>query len=788
MALIEVALKVPQFGQVIDLALTSAPIPVPTLAALGPTRLVSGLRWGQAVVVTDLPGIANQPGKVPAQVPVTVVHVSVDELRLNAAAPGSSSPATAWLLVSATPGRILVDIIAMAFPGRAPDIYSDPVSMGGTSVPLPKEVQAASAAIVATNEIITIRFGTKPGDDLLTPAADPEMGDGNWRIRVSGEFFTEYVLDALNAVAAKPPDSTEVEDSPTAIWTTLPFGAQWAVLAGIGLKKVDACPGLFSDVDISVSVSATLTLDVKPGDDTFGVNVLVRTDASDWDSFRCWAGSGGLASVAISSIFTPVVGIGFAIGTGIAIGEVVKTDAGASLDGFSAGKALTQVASDDTSITLAGVFAVPKLPPVFNTPTVTAEGLVVTGTMLLPPASLEPIFVPDGGLLSGVWHGYYSCRDKVWRRDFLLPSIKIANAASAIGIKLPAVPVRIFPTSAVEPNNQWRLDVLTTIEPVQWVEMVALAPVNGTSGRLYLHTDAGIRRFDVPPLPPPPPVPDDLTIALAAFNCRLWPEVISERVKLTWLVDPPEFDGADPELPVIRQWMLAIEQLAAGSAVSVRAVRGAETVTLLRGLTADVNGEFIFEAVTDSRTELELNLHVSEGRTGVRLMQRWLLPTSGFDIGVPALALARHKGAIFALTGGRLFRIDRASNQMTSLPSRQRGLINSRGRLILWGESGIEELDGNQVLRLSRHSVEGVLSGPQPEPRLVGASEIYDIDGRVRGRRDHKTRIRNVLPLFSISLSERQVVAAFENQLVFATPALTNVRTDYAIGNTATSR
>lgn len=785
MALVEVAFKKPQFIQSIELILTSAPIPLPTFAALGPTRLVSELGWDNVALVAGLAGIAPQPGKLLAEASLTIRHVSVDELRLNGGAPGSVIAATAWLILSASPQRVNVDLLAVVFPNRAPDVYPAPVPIGSSAfraIQVP-EVQIAAAALVPGNETVIIRYGTKPEDDLLTVAIDPEMNGGNWRIRVSGEFFAEYVLDGLNKAVAKPPDGTEVEDSPGAAWVNLApelgQDPEWAVLGGFGLKKPNACPGLFGDVDLSVSVTALLRVDPNVDDNTLGLNLHISSDASDWDTFRCWAGTGGLVGVALSWIVTPIVGIGVAIGSGIAIGEVIRLDVGSQLEGLDVGL-LKQVASDDTSVTFAGKLPLPQLPQSVATAELGQDGLVVIGTILLGSAKRVPLFDPNGGQLSGKWRGYYSCGDKSWRRDFQIPSILAADSAFFFGTKPIFIPVRIFPTSVVEPNNQWRLDVLTTTEPFQYVQMTALAPSEGNSGRLYLHTTAGIRRFDVPPLPAPPPVPDPLTIALAAFNCRLWPEFITEQVMLQWLIDPPELIRENPELRPIRQWLLSAELLTAGSTIGVRALRGNQLTTAPLSLTAHADGEFAFETLTDSETELELSLDLAEGRTGVRLIQRWLVPTLAFDLGSPAIALAQNENAVVALTGTKLFMVDRLSNQISSIASRQRGLVKVGNRLIIWGESGIEELYGTQLHTLSEAAVAGVLDCQRSAPRFACGSKVYDINGQACGCRNAEMRIRDVTPPFSISLSKGQVVAAYKNKLVFAIPDLNNVRTDTA--------
>ncbi|MER9364307.1 hypothetical protein [Mesorhizobium sp. M0500] len=785
MALVEVALKKPQFGALLKLIVTAAPIPVPTFLALGSDRLVSDMQWGDVALANTLAGVIAPPGMLLAQAPVTVWHVSIAELRANPGALGSSTPATAWLLVSAEPGRVRVDLAGIAFPNRAPDIYPAPVPLGITALSLPSQVKVVGAALVSGDQCIMTRFGTRLADNLLSVVADPPMEGGNWRIRVSGEFFADFVRDALNSGVAKSPGGTLIEEPPSAAWAYIPFVERWGVVGGVGLEKVDACPGLFGDVDISVNVGAVLLLDPSASDGTLGLNLRISTDASDWDSFRCWAGSGGLGGVVLAALIHPFVGIGVAIGSGIAVGEIIRLGAGDALDDVSVGNEMKQVSGDDTSVTFEGKVDLPALPQTVLTADAGPEGLVVTGTILLASASHTRSFTPNGGTLGGVWHGHFSCKENRWRQDFVIPSIRIADGANVLGKALPTVPVRVFHTSAVEPVGQWALDVLTTIEPVQYVEMKAIAPVPGNSGRLYLHTSAGIRRFEVAPLPTAPAIPNDLTLSVERVNCRLFTEVFSELTKLHWLVDPPELDRG---MPIIRQWLLTFERVAVGSTIVVHP-RGPEgMIAAGRRIDAPESGEVALEYLTAADTELDLEMRLSEGSTGVRLMQRWLQPTKMVDLGAPAIALARNGSTILALNGERLIQIDRESNQMITLPSRQHGLFVSGGRTLLWGQDGIEEVEGNYLRQVSAYPIKAAINSHQVDSILAGNSEMVELDGRARAQYEPAMQSRHLVPPFSIRLSSTQIVAAWRDQLVFATPLLADIRTDRIDAEMPTTR
>ena len=777
MALIEVTLNRPQFVQLIELVLTSAPIPVPTFVALGPTRLVSDLRWGEVSLVAELAGVPSEPGKIFAQALVVIGHVSVEELRLDPGALGATTSATAWLSLSAVPGRVQVDLVAMLFPNRAPDIFSPAVSIGRESLPLPSQVKATAAAVVAAQTTVTLRFATKSGDDLLAIASDPEMEGGNWRIRVSGEFFAENVSDALNKGLAALPAGTEIEDPISSIWTQVPFTNQWAAVSSVGLKKIDACPGLFGSVDVSVTIGAILAVDPHVDDKTLGLNLRISTDASDWDSFRCWAGTAGVASSALSWILTPVVGVAFAIGSGILVGEIVRTSAHAAVEGLDAGSPFVQTASDSTSTSFGATLPLPELPQSVGTATIGADGLVVTGTIVLASAVQTPVFDPNGGELAGVWRSGVDCGSGQWGTEFLLPSIKVADSASVLGMLRVQVPVSIFPTSVVEPTDKWRLDVLTTTEPIQYVTVASLAPSAGDTGSLYLHTSAGIRRFDIPPLSASPPVPDALAISLEVFNCRLWPEFISERVKMGWLVDPPVAGNVERGDP-LRQWLLTFEQLSAGSGITVHETGDGQTVeNILRDFTAEADGEVSMEIITGAQIQLGLNLRLVRGRTGVRLVQRWLLPLASFDLARPAIALTRHGRDLFALTGDRLFKIDVAGNKWSAISSQQRGLLSANGMLYLFGDGDIEVLKGTGLQKLSAQPFHGsVLRENLP---MLAAVDSLHVERIAKAGRDQNQRLLALQTPLSVRMSRHQFAVAYENQIIVVTPDKANVRADY---------
>ena len=80
MALIEVELLVERFSQFVQFVAATGPIPIGTVSALGPSRLIASFGWNQVTVGPAPPGFVVPSGALTARCDVTLRHVSTAQL------------------------------------------------------------------------------------------------------------------------------------------------------------------------------------------------------------------------------------------------------------------------------------------------------------------------------------------------------------------------------------------------------------------------------------------------------------------------------------------------------------------------------------------------------------------------------------------------------------------------------------------------------------------------------------------------------------------------------------
>ncbi|MFC4456567.1 hypothetical protein [Deinococcus sonorensis] len=802
MAFIEFEVKSPRFAELIRLVVSTAPIPVPTLPSLGQDRLISKIVWEDIEILPGVPGILT------AQAPITISHSSIAELRANPKAIPQVTQGVASLLVSASPSGLTVALASVHFEAQGQDDFSPPLlltELTERDLKLPGDMTADipvtifGAAIIASAEVFTVRFATSPDDDLFAPAANRLLDkDDEWLICISGNALAEILVTEITK-GMKKLDSDSgiaIEDEPSASWSWVPTTGKWAAVGSVGIVKVDACFSIFEvfdpsfAVDLSVNINTRVTFAPnaefrKVGDEILKTTLTVTSDVSDWDSARCWAGSAGVLSAIFAALFPPL-GISVGIGSLFAISELIRMFVGVEIAKESPTGNFMKVASDIGSATYEETIKLKTALPqsvLLSSAEAGAEGVVWMGKFgFLPPAEHLSEFTPDGGRLEGTWQGHYSCSQHRWEQNFLTPSIRVADSAVVIGQRFKTVPVKIFDTSQIEPASHWRYEVLTTVEAIQYVGVVSIDVSQGDECRLFLHTSAGICCFDIPPLQAPPPVPNELDLGImAVVNCRLYQEIFTPRVKLGWLIDPPPFHYGYPPL---RQWLLTIEHLPDGASAVLheheRADNARPRQRQVSRVVAERAGALWIERVTNDKTELDLELKMPSGEGGIRLAQRWLLPLRIIDLGAPATALTRVNQSVFTLTREQLVEVNLSSNDTSFSPTRQRGLAVDLGRLVLWGDEGVYELDGLRARQLISKPVLAVYRDQEGRLIYIGRSKAFYIDGRTAPLREQKetpSAIHEFLPA-SLTLDGGQIVAPWGQQLIFATSSVTNIQVD----------
>lgn len=778
MGLIEVEITDNNFSALTMLVASAGPIPVPTFGAIGNDRLIADLEWDGVVIGAAPPGFVAPPGTVPASASVKVRHVSVAELRADAGAAGTVTDATVWLLLSLAPGRLVVDAVRIDA-GGASQSFGPFLRLGTRPLALSGAGAIAGTALVHADGFVTLRFATAAGDAaaLLAPPANRLAGiGGGWLIRVSGEVLAEQVLARLRDGVDPPPSGTTIEDAPSASWSSV--GGGWGVNASVGLVKEDACPGLFGDVDMSVTVNVEASFTPNLSDETLRIQLRISSDASDWDTFRCWAGSAGIGALLLGGITTPIVGVAAGIGSLIAVSEIIRGEVGSQVTGTGVGGDLTKVSGDQTSATYEGKTPLPTLPQTVNDATVGADGLVVTGSILLAPATHTRTFSPAGGTLGGTWHGRFSCSKNRWMPEYAVEPVLITDEALVIGNHFANVPVTVFPTSIAEPPEHFALDYSNAAEINQYVGITALDVHAGQTGTVIVHTSAGVRRYDIAPVGPEPPAPSDVVIAAYVVNCKHFTEYFGPGVRIKWLVDPPPYELG---LPAIRQWLVSFAHVPAGATAALQPMAGdTEVGAPLRAQAAN-DGALVLEIVTDGATDVRLDFDVPGERPQARLSQRWLLPTQVVDIGAPVADLRRAGATIGALAADRLVTIDLARGETTPVPAGARGLARDGDRLVVWGDQGALAVGGAATRRLTHRPVSAVARDRLGRLALRAGDETFVVDG------DAVSVVEDAPPAMpgaprgtplSVSLPDGRVVAAWNDKIVVAIPGAVESHTN----------
>jgi hypothetical protein len=549
--------------------------------------------------------------------------------------------------------------------------------------------------------VVTLRFATSPSDNLLDTPLNllnvRETGD-DWAIRLSGEALAQQLLDRLASGVTPPPSGTNIEDAPEASWTW--NVGTWLAAGSVGLQKPDACPGLFGDVDISVTVKVAMqfTPDAAAVPPVLNLQVRIWSDASDWDSFRCWLGSGGIASVLLGAITGPIVGVVTGVATLIVVGEIIRLDAGSEVAGTPLGGSLALVSSDSTSATYAGNAPLPSLASsgigTVSGATVNEFGVVVTGKILFLPAQHKVTFNPSEGTLPSRLTRTFSCSSHSWEHDVAVQDIQISDRATVFNVDLGLVPVTVFPSTVTTPAALWSVEPLAPTG-AQRVRIVGSSSVKaGDSGRLYLHTSAGIRRYDIPALAGLPPLtPEDQIKGLAACLQNTKEFFATETIK--WLVDPPPFDYG---YPAVRQWLVVFAAIPAGTQVSVNLYRDGMPYGEPVSFVANESGESAFEFVTDRATELVVEHTNHEGTLKGRVHQRWLLPTHIIAVGDAPTALLRSGTTISVATRKGVVSLDVESGLILRPLDAARGKTTSHSLSLALPSGKIAAAYGDNLL------------------------------------------------------------------------------------------
>ncbi|HKQ99407.1 MAG TPA: hypothetical protein VJT09_01970 [Pyrinomonadaceae bacterium] len=660
MSLIEIEFLKSAFESSVGLiARTGRAVPFPTLTPLGDERLILTFLWqGEPSIEAGFPGFTPPPGTLLLRSSVVLTHASLDEIRLQPDTPGVSTTGTAWLLVRATTDQAVLHLVGFGVGKERPVALASPQPLATLPLPVPKKAIIVAAALVAADSIVVLRLATSALDNPLQPVANRllvtqvELGVGqaNWLMYIPADFFVAMFLNPLVAFLSPPPDGVTIEDAPAASWIQHGSGA-WGVSARAGVEKIDACPGLFDDVDISADISVSAEFVANLGNNQLDINLTIETDASDWDAFRCWLGNLGIVSFALGLI-NPYLGAAAAIASLITVGEVVRKQVGEELDSVSIDD-FKEVSRTSSSVSYSGSFPVNPIPASVNVAfALGPTGLNVWGTTfpIAPPHVTS--FNPNRGPLTGAWTSKVNCSHRTLDHAFTFQDVLVSDEVGGT-----AVPVVVYLTSIAEPVGKCWIDAWDA-QPKLPVHIRASGMRPGEAGFVVLHTSAGLRAYALAPLPAVTSLLPGMQSLIDAFCDSL--SVPSREINiydLRWVEPPPDYNwGFDP----IRQWQVVVQGLPEDIALEVRAISDDGPLLATRDDFSLSEGSAAIELVTDAETDLVLHMPDAGAEANVSLTTRWLLPQHREAFDAPLRAFSRAGSMLMLHTdaGERIFDLD----------------------------------------------------------------------------------------------------------------------------------
>jgi hypothetical protein len=692
MALIEIELLSSKFNQLVQFLASAGPIPIGVLTALGPNRLIAEFTWNSVSVGAAPPGFNVPAGTLTASCAVSIRHVSTAELDADPNATGLTTQATAFVRISATTSLLSVDLLAIDIANNPLQSFAATRPIARFPIPVPPipGVTLAGAALLLSGGVVTLRFATRATDSLEGMPLNLlfTTGGDEWAIRLSGELFVEQLLARLQQFVGDPQSDLTIEDPATASWGMR--DGNWAAIGSIGIEKEDACPpfgdpeilgDILDPVDLSITINVVLTpsANMTPVPPRLNLNLHVSSDVSDWDTFRCWLAGGGSASALVGEVVTVALGpamgglslLAGAISSLIAVAETVRLRAGNDVTERNI-QDFTQVSSSSTTATYAGGMNLPTLVRQVGNqtngstspPTTGPFGMLISGSIQFWMAQHKVTFKPNGGTLTSQLQNSYNCDRERWEHEAKIQEITIEDLPFVpLAGDLNRILVTIFPSSVATPSQLWSIEE-TFPELEQLVRVFGTSTVNtGDTGRVYLHTSAGIRRFDIQPLPNAAP-PTQPQIIAAVAKCARASRMFTRLDELHWLFDPPPYDFGFPPL---RQWLFTFAELPPGTRIDIHRVAGGVRGNRLATVVGERGGNASFELITNADEELVLE-HNQEVISEGRLLQRWIIPTEIIDTGVRGRTLRRSESLISIMDGHGTFTHDLETGRPLNRP------------------------------------------------------------------------------------------------------------------------
>jgi hypothetical protein len=314
------------------------------------------------------------------------------------------------------------------------------------------------------------------------------------------------------------------------------------------------------------------------------------------------------------------------------------------------------------------------------------------------------------------------------------------------------------------------------MEVTQRVSINGLSePIIGQTARIYIHTSAGLKRYNLGPVPEPPKRPSQEDVVRMLADCYKDIRVFPPLVKLKWLVDPPPFNhGSDP----VRQWRLAIKQFPAGGTITIHKFEEEREIGKPIMLTSDRISSISLELITNASTHLEVEHKLPENAPAAeaRIDCRWLVPTQITELPEPAYQLTRDGMNIAAVGPGYVVTVDPLNQSVTQFPivgvSR---VIPDAGRFIAFSPRGLMAIVGPTIQRI-RQKLPPTIKNVEGEEPSLSATTSYNnphVQGHSRFVESITHRVADGTELpspYTVTLPDGRVAATFDTKLMIAIP------------------
>jgi hypothetical protein len=606
---------------------------------------------------------------------------------------------------------------------------------------------------------------------LTAPIIDRRADGDDWAIFVDKSVLTNATRQILaGQLATELPDNIKIEEPPTAKWTF--ENGRWGISIIVGLVAIDSCPALIGDdVDMSIELSIRIDLDPNPDTGQLLMTLHLSHDVSDWDTFRC-ALQSIVGLLLASMVPNPVIShnaiflLTLLPELLIAASIFVDQQAGATiadqtLGGFT--KQSTPDEDDDATFTQNS-----RLPTLLEGAItgarVESAGLVVRGSAPFLVPGQHVMRLEPKSLIPGEWFSDYHCGQATWDAYYECKPVRVMDTVQVLGETLANPKVTLFSTTEVRPAGQWSRTLSSGAAAFVQVEPLD-DPQAGATGRLYIHSSAGLARIDIAPVSAVPKTPSALQLAEMKAQCQKavakWQPAAFD---VRWLVDPPPWEfGA-----VYRQWLIEASVLATGSTIDVAAI-GAGAALGRQAVGRDQ--AVAIELVTAATQTLRVTVGGLQEVAG-RISQRLLLPIGSVELKDEIITMSRTgTGALGVLTSDRIAIVQTDGTLLGMQASRRAaGLAWDAFGLISWGPLGAFRVTARSTTVITEQAVHAAQRAANGEIKIHCAEGQLLLRGARVIRVTEKIKAPANVPRRSITLGRDTVAAAIGSQVIVARP------------------